>query len=154
MCAESVYQEENESFWDQIEGKIQPQRDVFPVHIGWKTRVCGARVDPIGPRGVAVLVPTKPSNSKSTMQSILARSSLRRLPPPTLPLRAFSSSAATRQAVPTETRPLNKEFKIYRWVLSSLLLSTFPPTPRSPLSFCRIQMNLRKSLNCNPTLLI
>jgi hypothetical protein len=60
--------------------------------------------------------------SKSTMLSILARSSQRRLPPPTLLLRSFSSSAPTWQAVPTETKPLNKEFKIYRWVLSSLLL--------------------------------
>jgi hypothetical protein len=65
-----------------------------------------------------------PSYSKSTMLSILARSSQRRLPPPTLLLRSFSSSVPTWQAVPTETGPLNKEFKIYRWVLSSLLLST------------------------------
>ena len=63
---------------------------------------------------------------KSTMLSILARSSPRRLP---LPLRSFSSSTATLQAVPTETKPLNKEFKIYRWVPPSLLLSN----PRSPL---------------------
>ncbi|KAN0125874.1 Alpha-helical ferredoxin [Russula decolorans] len=49
------------------------------------------------------------------MLSILARSSQRRLPPPTLLLRSFSSSAPTWQAVPTETKPLNKEFKIYRW---------------------------------------
>ena len=30
--------------------------------------------------------------------------------------RSFASSSVTRQAVPTEVKPLNKEFKIYRWV--------------------------------------
>jgi hypothetical protein len=59
----------------------------------------------------------------SMMFSIVARSSPRPLPPLTLALRAFSSSAAARQAVPIETKPLNKEFKIYRWVLI-LTLST------------------------------
>jgi len=43
------------------------------------------------------------------------RSFSRRLHSPILPLRSFSSSAVARQAVPTETKPLNKEFKIYRW---------------------------------------
>jgi|SRR6267142_6735675 len=55
-----------------------------------------------------------------TMLSIIARP-FSRPPPLTLALRPFSSSSATRQAVPTETKPLNKEFKIYRWVPSSLL---------------------------------
>ena len=68
-----------------------------------------------------------------TMLPIVAKSSSRCLPPLTLALRSFSSSAATRQAVPTEAKPLNKDFKIYRWVLSSLL---FRPVTilRSPLS--------------------
>ncbi len=57
------------------------------------------------------------------MLSILARSPTR-LPSRTLPLRSFSSSAVTWQAVPAESKPLNKEFKIYRWVLSSLLFSS------------------------------
>jgi len=57
------------------------------------------------------------------MLSILPK----RLPPPTLLLRSFAYSAATRQAVPTESKPLSKEFKIYRWVPSSLLLSTYLP---------------------------
>jgi hypothetical protein len=56
----------------------------------------------------------------------LARSAPRHLPPPTLLLRSFSSSAASRQAVPTESKSLNKEFKIYRWVPSSLFLSICP----------------------------
>jgi len=47
--------------------------------------------------------------------SIVARSSSRCLPPLTFALRSFSSSASNLQAVPTETKPLNKEFKIYRW---------------------------------------
>jgi hypothetical protein len=97
--------------------------------------------------------PTRhPSFSMSTMLSILARSSPRHLPPPTVILRSFSSSAATQQAVPTESKALNKEFKIYRWVrhvCSFRLAST-----SSPSSFCRIQMNLRKVLNYSPTLLI
>lgn len=58
------------------------------------------------------------------MLSLIARSSPRHLPSPTLALRSFSSSALARQAVPIETKPLNKEFKIYRWVPLSLLLST------------------------------
>ena len=48
------------------------------------------------------------------MQSLVARcanNNFRRAA-----VRGFASSAATRQAVPTEKPVLNKEFKIYRWV--------------------------------------
>ncbi|KAH9975420.1 iron-sulphar subunit protein of succinate dehydrogenase [Lactifluus volemus] len=49
------------------------------------------------------------------MLSVIARSSSRQVPSRTRTLRLFSSSTVTRQAVPTENKPLNKEFKIYRW---------------------------------------
>ncbi|KAI9465841.1 iron-sulfur subunit protein of succinate dehydrogenase [Lactarius psammicola] len=44
------------------------------------------------------------------MLSTVIKSSSRRLVH-----RSFASSAITRQAVPTEAKSLNKEFKIYRW---------------------------------------
>ena len=47
------------------------------------------------------------------MQSLVARRALAPLRPA---VRAFTSSAARAQAVPTEKPVLNKEFKIYRWV--------------------------------------
>ena len=68
------------------------------------------------------------------MLSVIARSSSRHLPPRTLTLRSFSSSVVTRQATPTENKPLNKEFKIYRWV-PLLYFLRFPSPLRSLLSF-------------------
>ncbi|KAI0254562.1 iron-sulphar subunit protein of succinate dehydrogenase [Lactifluus subvellereus] len=49
------------------------------------------------------------------MLSVIARSSSTHLLSRTQTLRSFSSSVITRQATPTENKPLNKEFKIYRW---------------------------------------
>ena len=90
-------------------------------------------------------------NSTLTMLSIVAKSSSRCLPPLTFALRSFSSSAATRQAVPTETKSLNKEFKIYRWVLFLPTLLACHHSPLTPLSPCRTQMNRRKNQNYSPT---
>ena len=126
----------------------------------WETRIRGApnRVDPIGPRMGQLSLPAQHAVAR-VIQSQQCSPSSQGHPkgvssPPTLLLRSFSCSAPTWQAVPTETKPPQQG--IQGLSLGTCLLYSFrrASTPRSPLSLCRIQMNLRKSLNYNPTLLI
>ncbi|KAI0261212.1 alpha-helical ferredoxin [Gloeopeniophorella convolvens] len=49
------------------------------------------------------------------MLATVARGVAKPLPLRASALRSFASSSVSRQAVPTEVKPLNKEFKIYRW---------------------------------------
>jgi hypothetical protein len=140
---------------DQIEGKIQ---DAFPVtgnKLGNRFRGASNRVDPIGPRKATFLAVTR-AVTRITQSQQCSPSSQGHPKGVSLRPLYYAHFHPPRLLGRPSLRRLSPSTRNSRSIAGYCHLCSFrlASTPRSPLSFCRTQMNLRKSLNYNPTLLI